>query len=96
MAFVVLVERPEKTAERRKVHDELDITGTDEAPRDDLARSLSKTLNRRERRAEWVLVVGGRFAVASDAQRFLFPFAPQLRDRPTITIVLNWAAAIKK
>jgi len=40
-------------------------------------------------------IIGGRFTVSSDAQRFLFPLAAQSGDRPAITVVLNWPASIK-
>jgi eukaryotic-like serine/threonine-protein kinase len=41
-------------------------------------------------------VIGNRFAMSSDAQRFLFPLAPQTGDRAALTTVLNWASDIKK
>jgi eukaryotic-like serine/threonine-protein kinase len=41
-------------------------------------------------------IIGNRFAMSSDAQRFLFPLAPQAADPFAITAVLNWASDIKK
>ncbi len=40
-------------------------------------------------------IIGSRFAMSSDAQRFLFPLAPQTGDRATLTTVLNWTSDIK-
>jgi len=37
-----------------------------------------------------------RFVVSRDAQRFLFAVPPQNGERPSLTAVVNWTAAIKK
>jgi eukaryotic-like serine/threonine-protein kinase len=39
--------------------------------------------------------IGDRFAVTPDAHRFLFPLA-QTADRPTLTVVLNWDADLRR
>src|SRR5262245_38677351 len=39
--------------------------------------------------------VVGRFAMASNGQRFLVSLTPQSVDRVAITVVLNWGAKIK-
>jgi serine/threonine protein kinase len=41
-------------------------------------------------------IVAQRFVVASDAQRFLLPFAARAGGRQTLAAVLNWTADIKK
>lgn len=41
-------------------------------------------------------IVGLRFAMTADAQRFLVPLAPQSGERPSIRTVLNWSAGLKK
>jgi Tol biopolymer transport system component/tRNA A-37 threonylcarbamoyl transferase component Bud32 len=40
--------------------------------------------------------VSNRIVMTSDAQRFLLPLVAQSGDRPAITVVLNWAADVKK
>jgi len=40
-------------------------------------------------------MAGVRFAISSDAQRFLVPLNPGT-NRTTITTVLNWTSDIKK
>jgi eukaryotic-like serine/threonine-protein kinase len=42
------------------------------------------------------LIYSSRYAITPDAQRLLFPLAPQSSDRPTITIVLNWTLDLRK
>lgn len=41
-------------------------------------------------------VTGSRYVVTSDGQRFLVPISTEQTDTPTMTVVLNWAAALKK
>jgi eukaryotic-like serine/threonine-protein kinase len=41
-------------------------------------------------------IIADRYAMSPNAQRFLFPLAPQSGDRPTLTTVLNWASDIEK
>jgi len=41
-------------------------------------------------------VAGDRWSVTANGQNFLLPLAPNATDRPSITVVLNWAADLKK
>jgi hypothetical protein len=41
-------------------------------------------------------LVGTRFVVTADGQRFLLPLAATSTDRPRLTAVLNWTSEIKE
>lgn len=41
-------------------------------------------------------IVGPRWAMTPDAQRFVFPFPAGQTGGPPMTVIYNWTAAVKK